>query len=57
MIMFQEQLMTKPWLKFQQLHQLLRQMLECKNHEVLMRDWILDMGRCNAKFVYHSPLC
>ncbi len=32
------QMVTKPWLRFQQLHQLLRQMLKCRNHEVLMKD-------------------
>jgi len=37
-VMFQGQLVTKFWLRFRQLHQLLRQVLKCKNHEVLTRD-------------------
>jgi hypothetical protein len=56
-VMFRGQSVTKSWLRFRQLHQLLRQVLECRNHEVLIKDWILSVGRRNAKFVCHSPLC
>ncbi len=57
MIKFQGQMMTKPWLRFWQLHQLLREVLECRNHEVLTKDWILNVGRPNTRLVYHSPSC
>jgi len=56
-VMFQGQSLTKSWLGFRQLHQLLGQVLECKNHEVLTKYWILNVGKRNAKFVYHSSLC
>ncbi len=31
-------------------------MYMCWNHKVLMKDWIFNMGRPNAKFTYHNPL-
>ncbi len=47
----------KTLIKVSTMYQLLGQMLECRNHMVLTKDWTLNMGKLNTRFIYHSPSC